>query len=172
MSVRSKLAHEVKTVGLYTAFFGAWFLVSMLFKSLVLAEYRIEVFNLSAALIGALILAKVVLVLEHVPLVISVRDRPALLLVVQRTVLYGLGVLVVLLIEKAIEVRHEQGGIVASLLSVLHHEDVPHVLANALSVTGALFVFNALSVVHRNFGEGALWRIFLKPLPEEPKRGG
>jgi hypothetical protein len=170
MSLAEKLKHELKTVGVYTTFFGAWFLVLMMLKSLVLAEYQISVFSLSTALISALILAKVVLVLEHVPLAGWLRTQPAIVVVIQRTILYGIGVLVVLFIEKAFEVRHEQGGFVASLLNVLRHEDVPHVLANTLSTTGALLVFNALTVVKRHLGEYGLARMFLAPLPPVPEK--
>lgn len=165
MSLAKKLTHELKTMGLYAAFFGVWFLAAMLLKRLVLAEYAIGFFNLSAALIGALVLAKVVLVMEHVPLTRRLRGRPAYESVIARTVLYGLGVLLVLLIEKAFEVRHERGGFVASLLNVLHHEDMPHVLAAALSTTGALLVFNAQSVIRAHLGEFGLARLFLSPLP-------
>lgn len=170
MSLKAKLMHEVRTVGTYTAFFGVWLLLSMLAKSLVLAEYRISAFNLSTALIGALILAKVVLVMEHVPLAGWLRQRAAWLVVVERTVLYGFGVVVVLLIEKATEVRHEQGGILNALLGVLRHKDLPHVLATALSVTGALLVFNVLTVIKRHLGDSGLLKMFMVPLP--PAREG
>lgn len=170
MSLKAKLAHEIRMVGTYTAFFGAWVLLSMIAKSLVLAEYRISGFNLSTALIGALILAKVVLVMEHVPVAGWLRRRAAWLVVVERTVLCGFGVVVVLLIEKAIEVRHEQGGILSALLGVLHHKELPHVLATALSVTGALLVFNSLTVIKRHLGDSGLLKMFVVPLP--PAREG
>jgi hypothetical protein len=42
--------------------------VLIVLKQLLLAEYQIEVGGLSRTLIGALVVAKVVLVMEHVPL--------------------------------------------------------------------------------------------------------
>jgi hypothetical protein len=35
-------------------------------------------------------------------------------------------------------------------------------------VTGALLLFNMHSVVRRHLGPGALARMFMQPLPEEP----
>jgi len=86
-----------------------------------------------------------------------------------RTGLYGFGVLVVILVEKAFEARHEYGGFARALVQVIQHQDIPHVLAAAIGVTGALLVFNALSVVRRHLGKGGLLRLFLVPLPEPRK---
>ena len=166
MSVIERLKHELLAVGLYTAFFGLWFFALMLMKDLVLAEYQLRLPGVSAALVAALVLAKVVLVMERIPLGEWVRVRPAWIDVAARTFVYGLGVLAVLLAELAFEARHQAGGIVASLLGVLEHEDLPHVLVNTISTTGALMVFNSVSVVRRNLGQGAIWRMFRSPLPE------
>ena len=68
MSAGSRLKEELRAVGLYTLFFGAWFSAFMLLKALVLAEYEIRYSGLSAVLVGALVLAKVALLLEHVSL--------------------------------------------------------------------------------------------------------
>jgi hypothetical protein len=170
MHTTGKLKHELTTMAVYTAFFAVWFLAAMLLKFLVLAEYEVRFFHLTAALVGALILAKVVLVMEHVPVARWLGDCPAWLIVIVRTILYGLGVLLLLLLEKAFESRHEQGGFVAALLGVLRHEDIPHVLATALSTTGALLVFNAQSVIKAHLGEFGLARLFLSPLPGGEKR--
>ena len=169
MSLSAKLSDEIRSVGLATLFFGVWFLVLLVLKWLVLAEYRIEFHGLSMALIGALIVAKVVLVLENVPLGVLTRNRPAVVDVAVRTGLYGLGVLVVLLLEKAFEARHEYGGFVSSVVQVVHHQDIPHVLAATIGVTGALLVFNASFVVRRRLGKEGLLPLFLSPLPEQPR---
>jgi hypothetical protein len=169
MSVQKKLEDEIKKVGMTAFYFATWIAVLIILKELVLAEYGIEFRELSLAVVGALILAKVVLVLEHVPLGAWIRKRPALVDVILRTALYGLGVVVVLLLEKGFEGRHEHGGVVPSLVSVFHHAEIHHVWVNAICLSGALLGYNALAVVRRYLGEGRLLRIFLSPLPEEPK---
>jgi drug/metabolite transporter (DMT)-like permease len=85
-----------------------WIGVLVALKGLVLAEYRIEFHGLSVALVGALVLAKVALVLE---LGASIRTRPTLVDVVLRTALYAVGVLVGLVLEKPLEARHAHGGL-------------------------------------------------------------
>jgi hypothetical protein len=166
-NIQQKLKHELESMVLAMLYFGIWISVLMVFKKLVLAEYQIEFKGLSVVLIGTLVLAKVVLVLEHVPLGALVRARPAWVDVLVRTALYTSGVLVVLLLEKAFEGRHEHGGFGSSLWSMFHHAEINRVWANTICLSGALLVYNALSVVRRHFGKGGLLRLFLSPLPEE-----
>lgn len=122
------------------------------------------------AVVGAVILAKVVLVLEHVPLGAWLRRRPAVVDVVLRTGLYGLGVLVVLVLEKAFETRHEFGGFARALPRVFQHPDMPHVWANTLCIAGALLVFNAITVVRAVLGAPTLLPLFFSAPPTPPNR--
>jgi hypothetical protein len=170
MSVGEKVKEEVKKVGVTTLFFAACFLAMMGFKALVLAEYRIALFDFSAALIGALIVAKVVLILENVPLGSWIDRHSGIVHVVGRTVLYGVGVFIVLLLEKAFEARHEYGGFANALTQVFDHRDIHHVWANTASVTIAILAFNVLFVLRRHIGEHGLLAMFTTPLPEETRK--
>ena len=165
LSLADKARNELKAVGLATLFFGTWFSVMVFLKGLVLAEYQIEFHGLSVALVGALIIAKVVLVMENVPLGASTRDWPGWVHVAVRTALYALGVLIVLVLEKAFEARHEPDGVISSLIRVIRHKDIHHIWATTISVTGALLVFNTAFVVRRHLGTRALLRMFMSPLP-------
>lgn len=167
MAAHEKLVRELKELGLAGLYFFLWIGLLVVIKKLVLAEYQIEFAGLSAALIGALVLAKVVLILEHVPLGPLTRNRPAWIEVLVRTVLYVAGVVVVLLLEKGFEGRHEYGGFWQSLRSLFQHADIDHVWANAMCISGALLGYNALSVIRRHLGDGGLIAIFREPLPDE-----
>lgn len=170
MSFSERFREEIASIGLTTLFFATWFAMLVLLKWLVLAEYSIEFTDVSIVLIGALIVAKVVVILDKVPIDLWTRDRPAFVHVLVRTALYGVGILVVLLLEKAFESRHEYGGFVSALTQVFRHQDIPHVLAATIGVTGALLMFNALLVIQRHLGEGGILRMFLSPLPEPSDR--
>lgn len=163
MSAGSKLKEELRAVALYTLFFGAWFATFILLKTLILEEYEIRFSGLSAAVVGSLILAKVVLLLEHASLGEGIARRPAWVEVAVRTSLYALGVLAVLLLEKAFELRHEHGGVLRALAGILRHEDIPHVIANAIVATGALLAFNVLSLIRKRLGPGALLGLLRAP---------
>lgn len=165
MGLQQKVRHEVKTLAAAAMYFGSWIAVLIMLKQFILSEYHIEFHGLSKALVGGLVLSKVVVVLEHIPFGAWVRARPAWVDIILRTMLYGLGVLVVLLLEKAFDGRHEYGGFGPSLSAVFEHVDISHVWANAIALSGALLGYNMLSVVRSHLGEGGLLRLFLTPIP-------
>ena len=169
MSFKQKLKDEIKAIGIAALYFGCWIGVLLLLKSLILAEYKIAFHEWSVVAVGALVLSKVVLILEHVSLGAWVRARPAWVDVVLRTVMYTFGVAIVLVVEKGFEGRHEHGGFGPSLMAVFQDADVHHVWVNTICLSGALLGYNALSVVRQHLGEGGLIRVFLSPLPEETK---
>jgi hypothetical protein len=165
MSFKQKLKEEMKAVGVAALYFACWIGALLLLKTLILAEYKIAFHGWSAVVVGALVLSKVVLVLEHVSLGAWVRARPAWVDVVLRTAMYTLGVAIVLVLEKGFEGRHEYGGFVPALRHLFQQEDVHHVWANTLCLSGALLGYNALFVVRQHLGEGGLLRMFFSPLP-------
>lgn len=168
MSLTQKLRHEIRALASAMLFFGCWIAVLVFVKQLLLAEYQIQFHGMLGALVGALILGKVVLVAEHVSLGDWVRAQPAWVDVILRTALYGLGVVVVLLLEKSFEGRKEYGDLGASLRGVLQHAEIHHVWANTICVTAALLTWNALAVIRRNLGDREMLGIFLSPLPPAP----
>lgn len=161
-----KLINELKVVAVTTLYFAAWIGVLMVLKTLILEEYGIAFREVSAVLIGALILAKVVLVLEHVSLGAWTRTQPAWVDGVLRTGLYGLGVVGVRLLEKAFDGWHAHGDFGPSLLSVFQHVDIYHVWASTITVSAALLVYNSVAVLQRHLGGGSLIKLFLSPFPE------
>ena len=167
MGFKQKLRDEIKAVGIAALYFGCWIATLLLLKSLILAEYKIAFHGWSMAVVGALVLSKVVLVLEHVSLGAWVRARPAWVDVILRTAIYTLGVAVVLALEKGFEAGHEYGGFGPALRQLFQQADVHHVWINTIVLSGALLGYNALSVVRCHLGKGGLVRMFLSPLPKE-----
>ena len=167
MSIAHKLKHEFIAVLLLTLYFGGWIGSLVLFKYMVLSEYEIAYDGLPVVLLGALVLAKVVLILEYVPLGAWVKTSPAWIDILLRTALYALGVIVVLLLEKAFEGRHDHGGFSASFMALFQHPDFKHIWLNTLGLSAALLSYNMLSVIRKNLDKGALLRMFLSPLPEK-----
>ncbi|MFZ9310074.1 MAG: hypothetical protein ACO24O_01015 [Arenimonas sp.] len=169
MGTHEKLKHEIKAITLVTLFFASWLGTLMVLKILILKDYQIGFGSISAVLIGALVLAKVVLILEHVPLGGWLKTQPVLMDVILRTLLYAFGTFVVMLLEKAFESRHESGGFSAALMNIFNHRDMPHVWANTIVVTGALLFYNLISALKHHLGAGGLVDIFLSPENEKAR---
>lgn len=160
MSSREKLRHEFRALAFITLYFAVWFGVVMLLKKLLLAQYDIQFNGMALALLGAVLLAKVVLLMEHVPVEEWVPNHPAMVAVLFRTCIYFLGVLVALTIEKAFEARHEYGGFARALTRVYQHPEYSRVWFNTICVGLALLGFNIFSVLRRHFGKNGLSRLF------------
>jgi len=167
MSIVQRLKEELRSLCEATLYFGVWVFGLLLVKILILDEYQITFTSWSAAFVGVLVLAKVVLILEHVTLGAWVRKQPAWLNVLLRTVLYVAGVFVVLILEKAFEGRHEHGGFSKALTAMFEHADMPHIWANTICMSGALLGYNIITVIRMHLGNGALVRFFRLPLPDE-----
>ncbi len=169
MQIWQKIKEELVLVVSLTLYFLSWLGFLMLIKYLLLADYQIEAVGLSIALVGALVLAKVVLILKGVPMGPWVRSKAAWIDVVLRTILYSFGVFVILVFEKAFEDRHQYDSFTASVLSLFEHTDIYHFWLNLICLSVALLSYNMLTVVQKNLGNGALLRMFLRPPPENEK---
>ncbi|MBE0571778.1 MAG: hypothetical protein IH618_09570 [Ignavibacteriaceae bacterium] len=167
MSWKEKLKHELKSVGIATLYFLIWFGFLMLIKVLLLEDYDIEFTGVSMVIVGALVVAKVILIMEYIPLGSWVKKQPAYVDVILRTVLYSLGVLVILILEKGFEGSGEYGGFLSSVRQAFNHVDIYHVWVNTIVVFGALLVFNTISIFRKQLGKGGLMRMLLVPPPEE-----
>ena len=171
MSIQQRFKDEIKALLLATLYFGAWLSMLVSIKTLILEEYQISFNGWALAAVGVLVLAKVVLILEHVSLGTWVSKQASWLEVLLRTVLYTMGVFVVMVLEKAFEGRHEYGGFGNALSEVFQHADGPHIWANTICVTVALLGYNILVVIRRHFGAGGLVSLLKLPLPEETNTG-
>ena len=167
MNLGRKIIEEIKRIGTVSLYFALCFGVMMLIKRLILAEYAIEFRGVTFALVGALVVAKVVVLLEHVSLGQWVRNQPVAVDGFLRTLLYTFGVALVLLLEKAFETRHEHGGFGPSLSAVFQHRDIHHVWASTIAVCMALLGFIIFSVLKRRFGGHELKRLFFAKTPAE-----
>jgi hypothetical protein len=169
MSFSDKLKHEFKSVLVVTLYFAAWFVALMVLKKLFLEEYDIAFSGVAQAFIGAAIMAKVVLILEKVPLGSWVKQQPAWVDVLVRTLLYIAGVFLVLLAEKLFEQRHEYSSFGASVAGAFESANAATVWAKTLVVGWGLLFFNGFTVISRRLGLKTLIAAFTSPIPEESK---
>lgn len=153
MNILKKIFKEIKIVTRTASYFAIVFILMMVMKKLYLKDYDIEFTGLSQALIGALVMSKVVILMEYITLGGAVQRQPAIVDVILRTLLYTAGVLIVIVLEKAFEKRHEISGYGNAIVEVFKNRDIYHVWATTIGSAASIFVYNSFSVVQRVMGK-------------------
>ena len=143
-------------------FFLTGFLLVLLIVKLSLADYSIEVSTVSRALIGALVAAKVVLVLDRTPISRELANFPHIVRVLLRTIVYGAGVVILGYAERVLDTFRHLGSLSLAVADVVEHNSVHRLLAVALGTSMVFAVYFVLAEVSNRIGEQALWDLFFK----------
>jgi len=170
MSWKDKLKEELIALGITMIYFALWFAFMIIMKMLLLREYDVEVYGLSMAFVGALIVAKVILIVDHIPLGSWIEKQPAFIDILFRTLLYSVGIILILILEKAFEARSEAGGFFEAIPYIFKHRNVNHIYVNSIAVIFSLLGFNFLTLITKNLGKGGLKKILLSPPPFETEK--
>lgn len=168
MSLLSKLKHEVKEIGLVTLYFFFCFGVMLTLKKLLLVDYQVEkVQVISTAVITALIIAKVVIILDHTPAGTRFdANQPLWLVVLYKTLVY-LGVaFIVFSLEKLFHAYRETGLIKQAVWEAWEHRKQNIMLIKLLCIGLTFLGYHFYAGLDRRLGEGTLRRkIFEHPNP-------
>ena len=160
MKILKKILEEIKIILRTAAYFAIVFILMMVMKKLYLKDYDIEFTGLSQAIIGALVMAKVIILMELISLGPWVQRQPPIVDVIMRTLLYSLAVMIVVILEKAFEDRHLAASYGEAISYVFSHRDIYHVWATMIGVAGSIFVYNSFSIVQRMMGKNGLAKLF------------
>jgi len=165
MNLLAKLKHEAKEVGLVTLYFFFCFGVMLTIKQLLLADYRIEVQVVSTAAISALIIAKIVIILDHTPAGNRFDTRhPLWLAVLYKTVVYLALAFIVFFLEKLFHAYRETGLLNLAISEVWEHRNRNLILMKLLSVGLTFLGYHFYAGLDRSLGEGTLRRmVFERP---------
>jgi hypothetical protein len=165
-----RLMHELKLVGLVTLYFLVCFTLVLTLKKLFLAQYDLEFYGVSAAIVGALVVGKVVVLLDHTRLGNRFDDGHSPWIgAFYKTVVYSAVAFLVIATEKIVHAYRETGHFGESLKEVWHHRDRSVMLATVLCVGLAFAGYNLYSAIDRRLGEGTLRKILFlgTPPPED-----
>ena len=168
-----RIVQEIKLVGLVTLYFLVCFGLVLTLKKLFLAEYSVRFYGISAAVVAALVAAKVVVLLDHTHIGNRFDQGHALWRgTLYKTVMYTIVALLVVVAEKAFHSYRESGNIRESLVHVWQHRDRSVMLATVLCVGLAFAVYNLFSAIDRRLGKGTLRKlVFRRPLSYQSKSG-
>ncbi len=140
-------------------FFIALMLILVLFK-LFVARYSFEFYAFSKAAIGALILGKVVLLMEWLESGRRANDYPRAVAVAGKTIIYGFMVLIFGTGEQFVHACRETGGFRGALDLLIARADLNRFLGFVLLISITVGSYLAIQEIDRAMGKGALFRLF------------
>ena len=160
MGMLSTIKHELKEVGLVTLYFFFCFGVILTLKKLMLEGYQIEFYAFSTALVGALIVGKVVVLLGKTRAGTRFDAHHSLgAAALYRTMVYSGCTFLVLFAEKMFHAFRESGMLGAAFIDVWEHKDLSLIVAKVLCIGLAFMGFFLYRGIDRRLGEGTLRRI-------------
>jgi len=167
MSLVSKIKNEAKEVGLVTLYFIFWFGVMLTFKKLLLAGYQVDVQVVFIAAISALIIAKIVIILDHTSAGNRFDTLHTLWLpAIYKTLIYLAIAFVLFFLENLFHAYRETGGLHWAILAVWEARDWNLTMMKLLSVGLSFLAYNFYAGLDQRLGEGTLRRkIFECPQP-------
>lgn len=154
------LRKEFKAAWPIFLFFLIGFSLMILLIKLALAQFSIGVTVLSNAIVGALIAAKVALVLDETPLARSLERHRRIVAVAVKTLFYGAFALLLGYLERFLEALHKVHTVGGAIEYVVIHASHFRLLAWSLAVSIVFATYFACFEISRRLGEGELLRLF------------
>ena len=159
-NVWHKVKHEIREVIPPTIFFLIAFHIVVLDRRLMLRQYGLPLGSIAGATVGALLVAKVVLIADHLPFVNRFPDRPLMYNVVWKTAIYMAAALFVHYLEHLVPLWWRSGDFVQANHQLMEEMVWPHFWAVQLWLVVLLFVYCTLRELVRVIGRDRIVEMF------------
>jgi hypothetical protein len=159
MKLGAFVVREVREVLPATILFLGLFHMIALTKAVALGDYSRSALRATTATVGALIVAKAILVVEALPISRRFAHHRALHLL-WKTLLFGAVALLFRFVEEIIELASKHGGVVAATKVLFHEISWPLFWVLALWVLGGLLFYALASELVRAVGSEKVKDIF------------
>jgi hypothetical protein len=154
------LKRELKKIGSLALFFLIGFGYILLVMKLFLKEYSLDAYILSKAIIGALVAAKAVVIMDATPLLNRFKQSPRYISVLYRTFVYTFAVLIIGFIEHILHAYHKTKAIAPAIASLLESENFYRFLAVTLCIAIVFLIHNIFNEIDNYLGKGSLRKFF------------
>lgn len=158
------LKHEILEAVPPFIFFLLAFHLIVLMRSLVRAQYGIELQSVMNATIAALVVAKVVLLADLVPFVNRFPDKPLAWNIAWKTVMYMLAAAIVVYLERLWEFHGEYGSVAAATGHMVDELVWPHFWMEQIWLILLFLLYCTLRELARALGGKRMRALFLGPL--------
>lgn len=154
------ITKELRAAILPIIFFVAVFHLVALTKTLILEGYRITPAGAAFATIGALIVAKVVLIADKLPFINLFSTKPLMFSVLWKTMIYGFLFLVFRSIEEIISLLSKYGSLGGASEHLIAEVSWPHFWAIQIWLIVSLLLYCSASEIVRLFGAAEIKKAF------------
>jgi uncharacterized protein (DUF58 family) len=162
MSITKFIKDEAKELLIVTLFFLSGFLLILGLFELMLEDYGIHFNAWIKAVVAALVLVKVVLILRDRAFMQAFPNYYGIVRVLYKTIIYLVGVFVVITFERVVEAYGDAGGFLTALKHVAETRKIYHVMAVTLLVGVLLAAFNCWEELLREVGRERLVDAFFR----------
>lgn len=153
-------------------FFGVLLLMSLLFK-LFVAQYAIEFSGFAKAAVGALILGKVIALLDWAQAGYRFEHQRRIVVIAGKTVVYASAVIVIGIGDRILKAARHAGGFRAGLDALAANANIDRFLGLVLLIGLVVGAYLTLQEINRALGEGVLFRLlFARASGEAGSRSG
>jgi hypothetical protein len=156
------LKEEAKALAVLFLYFFFYFGVFIVLKKLILAHYHISFYGFGAALVGALIAAKAVLVIESSPLSRPFHSSAPFLKILYDTFVYTTLALLFLYLEKTLELLHKEGTFRLAFITAGREDDGYEFCAKVGWGGLCFFGYAFFAAINRHLGHGELLRLLFR----------
>jgi hypothetical protein len=160
----SRLKHEIRAVIPPAIFFFIAFHLLAFTQALMLEQYGIRVSTFMTATIAALIVAKVVLIVDLLPFVNRFPERPLIYNVVWKTAIYLIAALLVRWTEHLIPFVRQHRELAPAVRHLLDEVVWPHFWAVQIWLVVVLFLYCTIRELVRVLGRDRVRAMFLGPI--------
>lgn len=161
-----KLKHEMRELMPVTVFFFVAFQLLAFTQKLMLMQYGINPYVFLAVTVGALVVAKVVLIADHFALVNRFPEKPLIYNVVWKTVIYFVASIAVRYAEHLIHFWRQTGDLAMANRRLFEEIVWPHFWGVQLWLLILLLVYCSLRELVRTLGRERIIKMFFQVPPE------
>lgn len=158
--VWTKIKHEIHEVIPPTIFFLISFHIVVLDRALMAKEYGLQLSSIAGATVGALLVAKVVLVADMLPFINRFPEKPLIYNVVWKTAIYVAASLVAHYLEHLVPMWWRLGSFSAANERIRSEIVWPHFWAIQLWLVVLIFVYCMMRELVRVIGRDRVMQVF------------
>ena len=162
MAVGRWLIREFLEILPTVLFFFVALMVILVLLKLFVSQYSIEFYAFSKAAVGALILGKVVLVMDWAESGRRVSTQPRAVVIACKTFIYAVAVIVLGIGERIIHSAREAGDFRDGVKLVIANANLDRFLGCVLLISLIVSAYLVMEEIDRAMGKGALLRLFFE----------